>query len=457
MQIPTCRVIALHVENVKRLVAVDIRPTGNTVTLTGKNGAGKSSVLDAIAYALGGAALLPEEPMRRGTSHAVVRVDLGELRVERKWTESGGSTLTVTAADGTRCPSPQAILDALVGKLTFDPTEFCRMKPQARAEILLRLLGIGDQLAQLKARHDNLYAERTDCNRELKQVESALALADHAGPTEDPGLPVDVAALMAECRRLETGNRMHTEARAELVRLREQAGRHAAMVQRVRETIATIERQLASAREDLAEQERHASLATAQVVTCTSQVEALIDADLGPIQDQILGAEKHNTAVRLWSERQQRTSARDAKLREVARVTHQLDQAAEEKRSLIAGATFPVPGLTADLDGVYLDGVPFGQGSQAQQLAASLEVGWALNPALKVMMVRDASLLDDDSLDAVRASAEAHDGQLWLERVKADEGEAAILIEAGLVAAAPAEVGQVAIGRAALEVPRPKR
>src|SRR5262245_55130191 len=118
------RIVKLEAANVKRLTAVAIEPDGNLVVIGGKNGAGKSSVLDSIAFALGGKDLLCEEPLRNGTEKGHVSVDLGDLHVRRTFTPDGGSTLVVANADGARYPSPQKVLDALVGKLCFDPLDF---------------------------------------------------------------------------------------------------------------------------------------------------------------------------------------------------------------------------------------------------------------------------------------------------------------------------------------------
>src|SRR5690349_11343820 len=133
------KVIQLSAENFKRISAIDITPEGTLITLGGKNGAGKSSVLDAIAVALGGASLVPEEPIRQGESEGTVTVDLGEFIVTRKFTrevvrdlESEGgtqygptrSTLVIKNREGLKYPSPQAMLDKLLGRLTFDPMAF---------------------------------------------------------------------------------------------------------------------------------------------------------------------------------------------------------------------------------------------------------------------------------------------------------------------------------------------
>ena len=123
------KILKLTAENVKKLRAVEITPTGELVEITGKNGAGKTSVLDAIWWALAGTKHIQAVPIRTGATKARIRLDLGELIVERRFTPVG-STLTVEKADGARYTSPQGILDALLGALTFDPLAFVGQEPR---------------------------------------------------------------------------------------------------------------------------------------------------------------------------------------------------------------------------------------------------------------------------------------------------------------------------------------
>ena len=134
------KIIEFRAERFKRLSAVEITPEGNTVIISGRNGQGKSSVLDAIWLALGGGNATKDSattvPIKEGEKDAVVRLDLGAMVVTRKWTTSG-STLTVEGADGRKYSSPQTLLDTLVGTISFDPLSFAKMPPMEQRSQLI--------------------------------------------------------------------------------------------------------------------------------------------------------------------------------------------------------------------------------------------------------------------------------------------------------------------------------
>ena len=115
------RIIELRAENIKRIKAVDIRPgKGAVVTVGGRNAQGKTSVLDAIAMAIGGEKLVPDKPVRSGAQKAFAEVDLGDYKVRRSFTAAGGTTLTVTAADGSDPASSAGIFADGYEAVDFD-------------------------------------------------------------------------------------------------------------------------------------------------------------------------------------------------------------------------------------------------------------------------------------------------------------------------------------------------
>ena len=162
------QIVQLEAENIKRLHAVRIRPDGAIVQITGKNGEGKSSVLDAIAYGLAGERGIPAKPIREGAEEAKIVVDLGDLTVTRRWTKAGKTYLSVEGKGGAKSSSPQKLLDSLVGELTFDPLAFSRMAPRDQVATLKGVAKL-DFSAQDKRRSE-VFDERTGINRQHKSV-----------------------------------------------------------------------------------------------------------------------------------------------------------------------------------------------------------------------------------------------------------------------------------------------
>ena len=155
--------------------------------------------------------------------------------------------------------------------------------------------------------------------------------------------------------------------------------------------------------------------------------------DPADLKARIDAAITTNTAVRKNREGATLRAELDTEKRAVAEVETEVRELDEERRQRIAAAKLPVPGLTLGDDGVNLNGVPFEQASQAEQLRASLAIGIASNPELRLMLIRDGSLLDEDGLRLVAEMAESADVQVLLEKVGTD-GTGAVLIEDGEVA-----------------------
>lgn len=407
------KILSLQAENVKRLRAIEIEPDGSMVIVGGRNGAGKSSVLDSIAYALGGRALCPTEPIRRGETTARARVDLGEFVVERTWTEKG-SYLKVKNADGFEAPSPQAVLDMMVGRLTFDPLEFVEMPPREQVEALRELVGL--DFEALDTERAILYNDRTAIGRDVKRIEGQLA--GMPNPADAPESVVDVSKLLAES----AAARKHNWRREQLDRECRAAEQGARTLEA---QIADLELRLASAREVL---QRSADEAKA----AHGAIEAFVPVDVDAIEARIVDAdnanERHRQAIARRTVSEQLAESRRA----YQRATAEIEALDERKRQALAGAVFPVDGLSFDDNGVLLDGIPFDQASSAEQLRVSVAMALAANPDLRVLLIRDGSLLDADNLRLVAEMAAEADAQVWLERVGSGP-EVSVLIEDGEV------------------------
>jgi len=413
------KIIRLEAEAFKRLVAVSIKPDGSLVTVTGRNGMGKTSVLDSIAAALGGAKAAPKDPVRHGAKKAQIVVETDELVVTRTFTAKGGTALEVTAKNGAKVAKPQQLLDSLVGEISFDPLAFLRMKSAEQAQLLRQLVGL-DMTAENEKRKV-AYDKRTDIGREIRRLQGALEKLPEA-PAGTPAEVVSVAALTIELDRRREVNAAHAAKRAELDGLRVKATA-------LRENIAALERELEEQRAEFARLSEAGKALSAVV-------KALADEGLEEVRSKIATAEQTNAAVRARQEREKLQGELDTQVNESERLTVYIEQIDQVKAEAAATAKYPIDGLVITDDGVELGGVPFEQASQAQQLRTSVAIGLAMNPKLKVLLVRDGSLLDEDNLRLVAELADKAGGQVWLERVGTGKG-ATVLIEDGQVAPAP--------------------
>ena len=416
------KIIQLEAQNVKRLKAVEIRPDGNLVVIGGKNGAGKSSVLDSISYALAGKSAQPSQPVRKGEKKATVVCELDDLIIKRTITASGGGTLTVENKEGAIFKSPQAILDALVGKLTFDPLEFTNMDSREQVETLKGLVGL--DFGTLDDERQRLYDERTLVNNEGKSLRSRIE-AMPVSP-EAPEREVSVSELMAELQKREETNKDNAEQRNALREI-------ILEVDTLKADITALEAQIniLLGRKDSMKKEIETKIET--VESAKPRIEALQDADVYEIRDQIANAETVNRQVRANIERKVLSTKLKSKQAESEDLTDRLHHIDESKAQQLSEAKFPVDGLSFSISEILYNDIPFSQASSAEQLRVSVAMGLAMNPKLKILLIRDGSLLDEDNLKLMGEMAQEADAQIWLERVGQGQ-EVSVIIEDGEVA-----------------------
>jgi len=413
------KIVRLDVENVKRVEAVHIEPDGSMVVIGGKNGAGKTSVIDSIAYALGGKKLLPKKPIREGAKKGSVKVDLGDVIVTRSFTETDSYLKVEAKAGGFVAQSPQDILNGMIGDLSFDPLAFATMDDKARLALLKKLAGLDtDKLDEEKAR---VFAERTEVNRRVKTLKGQ---ADGIKRIDDvPDAPVNVHDAMEELTASLKNNEENREkelilatARAELVVIEEEKVKACEAIARLN-TLLEEETEKAEAKETT-------------IAKMGDAVDELEDVDTAPIREKLSKADSINAAIRSNLALDLIEGELGEKKDEAQAKTDRLNEIDVEKAEKVGAAKFPIPGLGVGEDGVTFGGIPFDQISQAEKLRTSVAMGFAMNPELKVVLIRDGSLLDEDNLKLIAEMAEEADGQVWVERV-GDGKEVSVLIVEG--------------------------
>jgi hypothetical protein len=413
-------IVSLQAENIKRLLAVKISPDGHVI-LGGDNGAGKSSVLDSIQYAIGGKGAIPAAPLRDGEEEGKIVLALSgddSLTITRTFSEDGKTTLTVEDSNG-KLKRPQEVLDALYGKLTFDPVAFQRMAPSDQAEALRVAAGI--DLTEIEDKIGDLFAERRDANRDVKQLKAQFE--GLPVPENMPVEKVDISGLVAakgqyygELGKRERLSREQVEADFK---------------------VAGIVEAMATAREAL-------KVAAEMLLEARSEPE--IKTDIGRVENSIERATVANAAYEAGHAKRSAKAAYEAAQQVAADADAEVTNARERKARIMSSIKLPIDGLSLTDDGVMLHGLPFDQASQAEQLRTSAAIGMADNPGLRVMMVRDGSLLDEKSLEMLCDMATAADYHLWCERV-GEDSHTTVVIEDGMVR--PTCIGAAVAQRAA--------
>jgi len=415
-------IVSLETNNVKRIKAVQITPDGNLVIVGGDNGQGKSSVLDSIVYAIGGAATHCERPVRDGENKAriVCTLDNG-LVIQRTFTAAGGTALTVTSEGGEKFTSPQKMLDTLVGKLSFDPLEFARMDAKAQLATLKTLVGL--DFAALDAERQAAYDERTLVNRDAK-----AAWAGVEGTPFYQGVPeVEASAseLMAELKRRQGVNAAIDARWAEFNSLQRRITKGAEYIQGLEVQIAQLQKQLEDSKALKASMEQQVESERAALHALAREDEAAILAQLDDIQAL-------NGKVAANAQRRELSAKAQALEEKSKALTTKIETIDAKKSEALAAAKFPVPGMSFGEDGVLFNGLPFSQASDAEKIRVSVSMGLAMNPQLKVVLIRDGSLLDQNSLAMIASMAAENGAQVWIERVGHGD-ECSVIIEDGQI------------------------
>lgn len=432
--------IHFKISNFRGVVSIESRPNGKSLVLKGRNGAGKSSVLDALFWSLGGQ--LEGEVVRNGADAAEVELRFDDYLIRRRQAKGKKPALDVKSADGkAKFASPTALLAGFVGAV--ERRTFSAKSAKDRAAVL-RQLAPGLDCADLDAERARVYEERTGVNRDAKtlraQAEGVVV------PAEPPQLleEIDVAAIAAKKGDVE-------RVKAENARLRRLAADVGHETARVENMVAAAERDVQAAQQALERakatlQQRRTDLEVQrrQEERARSTAADLVDPDTTEIDTEIAEARSHNIAVataRRIAEDRRRALEQRARLeqqaaeREVAakQLTARIEAIDAEKAARLAKAELPIPGIGLAGDVVtFDDGVTGPVELEALNTAARIRLDVAIAAALghRLIAVRDASLLDAEQRAEIDRFAAERGVQLLAEVVASGEPLTAEIVEA---------------------------
>lgn len=415
------KITALEAENVKRIKAVALTPSPTGLTLVGgNNNQGKTSVLDALAWALGGERFRPDAAQRDGAiapAHLKVTLSNGVV-VERK-----GKNASLTVTDPTGRRSGQQLLNAFVEPLALDLPRFMDASDKEKADILLRIIGIGAELHTRELEIKGLYDKRTFTGQLAAQKKHFAE--EMISYPEAPDEPVSASELIRQQQDILARNGENQRLRAQYAELEQQVQQCVDELKRTRERIATLQ-QLADELDA-----KHTKLFN-QRETARKTVSQLQDESTAELEASIRDIEETNRKVRANLEKARAEDEAAQYASDYDKLTGQIEDKRAERMALLNGADLPLPGLSVE-DGVLTyNGKRWRDMSGSDQLRVATAIVRRLNPDCGFVLLDKLEQMDLTTLTEFAAWLEAEGLQAIATRVSTGS-ECQIIIEDGMV------------------------
>lgn len=404
----------LEIENVKRVKAVKIEPASSGLTVIGgRNNQGKTSVLDSIAWALGGDRYRPSQAAREGSvipPHLHIVMNNG-LEVERK---GKNSDLKVTDPTGKR--AGQQLLNEFVEELAIDLPKFMASSSREKAEVLLKIIGVGRQLYELEAQETDLYNRR----RAIGQIadQKAKFAREMIYYPDAPKEPVSASELIRQQQDILARNGENQRKRAQASALSAERDRLAEKVNSLKDELMQYECKLAQTEHDL--------------IIARQTAETLHDESTAELEQNIRDIERINVKVRANLDKDKAEMDAQTYRNEYDSMTAELNDVRKKKIDLLQNAALPLPGLSVSDGELTYNGKKWDSMSGSDQLKVSTAIVRKLNPNCGFVLLDKLEQMDLDTLREFGAWLEQEGLQAIATRVSTG-GECQIIIEDGYV------------------------
>lgn len=397
----------LEIENVKRVKAVKIEPTPNGLTIIGgKNNQGKTSVLDSIAWVLGGDRFRPSQAQREGSvipPNLKIVMDNG-LVVERK---GKNSDLKVTDPNGKK--AGQQLLNEFVEQLALNLPKFMEANNKEKAQTLLNIIGVGDQLTELEHKEAQLYSERQAIGR-IADQKSKYA-------KEQPYYPEAPKELVSA---------------SDLIRQQQEILARNGENQRLRENLHRLEQEQQYIMDQMQELLRHQAEVDEKVRVARLSAEDLHDESTLELEENITQIEEVNRKVRANLDKEKAEDDAAEYKRQYDHYTKEITDIRKAKTDLLIHAELPLAGLSvADGELIY-NGKKWDCMSGSDQLKVATAIVRKLNPKCGFVLLDKLEQMDLDTLREFGQWLEAEGLQAIATRVSTGE-ECSIIISDGYV------------------------
>lgn len=413
---PSMKINKLEIENVKRIKAVKIEPTANGLTIVGgKNNQGKTSVLDSIAWALGGDKYRPSQAQREGSSipptlHIVMN---NGLVVERK---GKNSSLKVMDPEGNK--GGQQLLNEFVEQLALDLPKFMEAPGKEKANTLLKIIGVGDQVAALETQEKELYNRRQAIGQIADQKKK---FAD-----EQPYYPEAPRDLISPSELIKQ--------QQEILARNGENQRKRRQVEEIQKQTDMLQEQIRERKQSLAELEEKLEHTLQELSIAKTSAKNLQDESTAELEANIANIEEINHKVRANLDKDKAEEDATDYRNQYNELTTQIDKVRKDKRNLLDTAKLPLPELSVRDGELIYKGQQWDNMSGSDRLKVSTAIVRKLNPKCGFVLLDKLEQMDVDTLNEFGAWLEQEGLQAIATRVSTGD-ECSIIIEDGYVQA----------------------
>lgn len=395
----------LEIENVKRVKAVSLEPTQNGLTVIGgRNGQGKTSILDSIAWALGGNKYKPSQPHREGSALPPnLQISLSNgLEIKR---DGKNSDLKVIDPSGQK--AGQKLLDSFVEEFALNLPKFMESSNADKARTLLQIIGVGDKLAEFEKKEQELYNERLVIGRVADQKKKFAAEMTYF--QEAPKELISVSELIQEQQAILAKNAENERLRGQRDSLKQSQAQLDSEIARLIEEKAKVDQQLEIAEKDALD---------------------LHDESTEQLEYSISNTEEINRKVRANLDKDKAEQDAQIEKEKYDNLSAQIDRIRLDKNQLLEDADLPLPGLSVAEGELLYKGQRWDNMSGAEQLKVSTAIVRKLNPECGFILIDKLEQMDLDTLKEFGQWLEQEQLQAIATRVSTGD-ECSIIISDG--------------------------
>lgn len=409
----TVKINQLEIENVKRVKAVKYSPNDGLNVIGGNNNQGKTTVLDSIAWALGGEKYRPSNPTREGSTippNLKVMLSNGII-VERK-----GKNSSLKVTDPTGKKAGQTLLDGFVESLALNLPKFMNSSNKEKANTLLQIIGVGDELAKYEMKESELYQERLAIGRIADQKKKYAK--EQIYYENVPNDLISPQELIDQQQSILAQN-------GENQRKREKVTQYEYKVKTLTDEVARLKQLLDSKEDEL-------NKATGDLSIAKTDALDLIDQSTEELERNLANIEETNRKIRANFDKQKAEEEATQYGEQYDSLTAEIENVREKKFDLLNNADLPLPGLSVENGELTYKGKKWDGMSGSEQLRVSAAIVRKLNPNCGFVLLDKLEQMDLTTLKEFGKWLEQEGLQAIATRVSTGD-ECSIIIEDGMV------------------------